>query len=211
MLSPKFSRRRFAALLAATPTFAAQTPPPPRLRRADSYFSLHFDLHPNETDTVLGRDVTDAMIENLLAKAKPDFVQYDSKGHPGWLGWPSKVGPSAPGIVKDSLEIWRRVTARRGVALYIHFSGVWDSQAVKRHPEWARLDADGKPTPDQTSTYSPYVDQLMIPQLREAAAKYDLDGAWVDGECWATVPTSCRPSWLPSRPQIRERPAGRNS
>ena len=211
MLSPKFSRRRFAALLAATPTFAAQTPPPPRLRRADSYFSLHFDLHPNETDTVLGRDVTDAMIENLLAKAKPDFVQYDSKGHPGWLGWPSKVGPSAPGIVKDSLEIWRRVTARRGVALYIHFSGVWDSQAVKRHPEWARLDADGKPDPNQTSTCSPYVDQLMIPSLLRPLPST----IWtepVDGECWAANPTTS-PA-IPasqSSPDQRKTLAGRNS
>lgn len=28
----------------------------------------------------------------------------------------------------------------------------------------------------------------MIPELREAASKYELDGAWVDGECWATKP-----------------------
>ena len=28
----------------------------------------------------------------------------------------------------------------------------------------------------------------MIPQLREAASNYDLDGAWVDGECWSTQP-----------------------
>jgi hypothetical protein len=188
MLSPHFSRRRFTALLTAPAILNAQPAPPTRLRRADSYFGLHFDLHPNEKDTVLGRDVTEAMIEKLLTAAKPDFVQYDSKGHPGWLGWPSKVGPSAPGIVKDSLELWRRVTARRGVALYIHFSGVWDSEAVKRHPEWARLDPNGKPDVNQTSTYGPYADQLMIPQLREAATRYDLDGAWVDGECWATKP-----------------------
>ncbi|HEY3439519.1 MAG TPA: hypothetical protein VGK29_02155 [Paludibaculum sp.] len=188
MQPPHFTRRRFAALLAAPGALLAQAPSLPRLRRADSYFGLHFDLHPNETDTALGRDVTEAMIENLLAVAKPDFVQYDSKGHPGWLGWPSQVGPSAPGIVKDSLAIWRRVTARRGVALYIHFSGVWDSEAVKRHPEWARLDSEGKPDPNQTSTYSAYVDELMIPQLREVATKYDLDGVWIDGECWATKP-----------------------
>ena len=214
MLSPHFTRRRFAALIAAPAVLSAQAPTPARLRRADSYFGLHFDLHPNETDTALGRDVTEAMIENILAVAKPDFVQYDSKGHPGWLGWPSKVGPSAPGIVKDSLAIWRRVTARRGVALYIHFSGVWDSEAVKRHPEWARLDSEGKPDPNQTSTYSPYVDQLMIPQLREAATKYDLDGAWIDGECWATKPdyrqpglpkSSKDPGWLDFLENNRER------
>jgi hypothetical protein len=157
----------------------------PRLRRPESFFGLHFDLHPNPSDPALGRDVTEEMVEKLLAAARPDFVQYDSKGHAGWLGWPSKVGPPAPHIVKDSLEIWRRVTARRGVALYIHFSGVWDGQAVERHPDWARLDAQGKPDGRNTSTFGPYVDELMIPELREAASKYDLDGAWVDGECWS--------------------------
>lgn len=192
MQSTAITRRLFGVLAAAASTAGAQMPAAPkRLRRAESYFGLHFDLHPNESDTVLGRDVTEAMVENLLAQARPDFVQYDSKGHPGWLGWPSRVGPSAPGIVNDSLAVWRKVTARRGVALYLHFSGVWDSQAVKRHPEWARVGPKGEPEPNQTSTFGPYADELMIPELREAATKYDLDGAWVDGECWATKPDYC--------------------
>lgn len=29
---------------------------------------------------------------------------------------------------------------------------------------------------------------MLIPQLRELAGDYGLDGAWVDGECWAAVP-----------------------
>lgn len=197
---PRITRRRFStlAVVCAAPsgflTQAAQAQNRPvqtatgRLRRSESFFGLHFDLHPNEQDTALGRDVGEEMVEHLLAAAKPDYVQYDSKGHPGWLGWPSKVGPSAPGIVKDSLEIWRKVTASRNVALYIHFSGVWDSEACKRHPEWARVSPDGERDKNQTSTFGPYVDELMIRELREVASKYDLDGAWVDGECWATNP-----------------------
>jgi len=184
-----WTRRRFILTSSAAPLLA-QTPKR-TLRRAESYFGLHFDLHPNEKDTALGRDVTPEMVGALLDAVKPDFVQYDSKGHPGWLGWPSKVGPSAPGIVKDSLEVWHAETARRGVALYTHFSGVWDSQAVQRHPEWARVRPDGKPDPNETSTFGPYVDKLMIPELREAATKYSLDGVWVDGECWATNPDYC--------------------
>ncbi len=183
------TRRRFAAALPAA-ALAAQTAPR-RLRRAECYFGLHFDLHPNEKDTELGRDVTPEAVGRLLDRVRPDFVQYDSKGHPGWLGWPSEVGPSAPGIVRDSLAVWRAETARRGIALFIHFSGVWDSEAVRRHPEWARVSPEGKPDARQASTFGPYVDRLMIPQLREAASKYQLDGAWVDGECWATHPDYC--------------------
>ena len=77
------------------------------------------------------------------------------------------------------------MTARHGVALFIHFSGLWDSLAIKQHPEWACVRSDGSVDYNATSTFGPYVDQLMIPELKEAASKYDLDGAWVDGECWA--------------------------
>lgn len=181
-----FTRRHFIAGLSLTP-LAAQNAPR-RLPRKDCYFGLHFDLHPAKTDTTLGRDVNDEMVDRLLVRVRPDFVQYDCKGHVGYLGFPSKTGNSAPGIVKDSLEVWRRVSAQRGVALYIHFSGVWDSLAVQQHPDWARVRADGTPEDRITSTFGPYVDKLMIPELDEAISRYSLDGAWIDGECWATGP-----------------------
>jgi hypothetical protein len=147
-------RRRTFLLVASAPLFAGQQQPKPRLMRKDSFFGMHFDLHPNIHDPALGRDVSDEMVERFLARVKPDYVQYDCKGHVGYLGYPSKVSTSAP-TVKDSLEIWRRVTARHGVALYIHFSGVWDSLAVSQHPEWARVRPDGKPEEWQTSTFGP--------------------------------------------------------
>ena len=31
-------------------------------------------------------------------------------------------------------------------------------------------------------------DELLIPQLKEVADAYDLDGVWVDGDCWAVKP-----------------------
>lgn len=182
----KLTRREFGTLIvSATATAAAQ--PTPRRARKDCFLGMHFDLHPRDSDQSLGRDVTPRMVERFLDRVGPDYVQYDYKGHVGFIGYPSEVSASAP-VVKDSLRIWRDVTARRGVSLYIHFSGVWDSQAVKEHPEWARTTPDGAPDERQTSTFGPYVDQRMIPQLKEAVAKYSIDGAWVDGECWATNP-----------------------
>ena len=160
----------------------------PRLPRKDSFFGLHFDLHPSKGDKELGADLSEEMVEKFLNAVRPDYVQYDCKGHVGYLGYPSKVGVSAPGIVRDSLDIWRRVTLRHGVALYIHFSGVWDNVAVELHPEWSRITEKGERDREKTSTFGPYVDQLMIPELEEVSARYSLDGVWVDGECWATGP-----------------------
>ncbi|MCC6444226.1 MAG: hypothetical protein IT210_12330 [Armatimonadetes bacterium] len=152
--------------------------------RKNAFFGLHFDLHPQKTDTSLGADITEENIGHLLARVKPDYVQYDCKGHAGYTGYPTEVGWPSPGIVKDSLAIWRKVTKERGVGLYIHYSGVWDTVALEHHPDWARVDKDGNRDKNNTSTFGPYVDELLIPQLKEVTAAYDLDGMWVDGECW---------------------------
>lgn len=188
----KLSRREFLSAASALLLSQAVASTPSRLKRKDCFFGLHFDLHPTPNDTALGRDLTDAMVGHLLESCRPDFIQYDSKGHPGYLGFPSKTGMSVPGIVQDSLAVWRRVTAAHGVALYNHFSGVLDGLAVTKHPEWARIGPDGQPDPQETSLFSGYDRELMIPELAEAALQYDLDGSWVDGECWAVKPDYCK-------------------
>jgi len=155
------------------------------IARKDAFFGLHFDLHPQETDTSLGADISEDNIRDLLTRVKPDYVQYDCKGHAGWAGYPTAVGWSSPGIVKDSLAVWRQATRALGVGLFIHYSGVWDSKAIKEHADWARVGPDGKRDSNATSVFGPYVDKLLIPQLEEVTAKYGLDGVWADGECWA--------------------------
>ena len=167
----------------ALPARSADGAKKPFLRR-DAFFGLHFDLHPSDADPALGADVTEAMVGGLLDRIKPDYVQYDCKGHVGWAGYATKVGWDAPGIKKDSLAVWRKATRARGVGLFIHYSGVWDALAIVHHPEWARLDAQGQIDAQATSVFGAYKDGLLIPQLKEAVAAYDLDGLWVDGECW---------------------------
>jgi hypothetical protein len=162
--------------------------PPKRLKRAESYFGIHFDFHAGSDCAEIGRNTTREMVGKIIDQAHPDYLQIDCKGHPGLSSYPTKVGNPAPGFVGDPLRTWREVTAERGVALYMHYSGVWDSEAIRRHPDWAALDANGKSNGNATSFFSPYDDQLLIPQLRELAGDYGVDGAWVDGECWASVP-----------------------
>jgi hypothetical protein len=175
----------FAALL---PRDAVAADAPKRLPRAGSFLGVHFDFHAGKDCTEVGKNTTPAMIENIIRLVKPDYLQIDCKGHPGLSSYPTKVGNRAPGIVGDPLKTWREVTAAHGVALYMHYSGVWDSAAVAAHPEWAAVNADGKPNGKATSFFGPYADKLLIPQLRELAGEYGVDGAWVDGECWASVP-----------------------
>ncbi|MDG0809231.1 alpha-amylase family protein [Cohnella rhizosphaerae] len=152
--------------------------------RKHAFLGLHFDLHPTEEDDSLGADVTEERVDRLLRRVRPDYVHYDCKGHPGYTGCPVRTGWAAPGIVRDSLAVWREATRKLGISLGIHYSGVVDHLAVRRHPEWARQDAEGQPDAEATSVFGPYADELMIPQLQEIVARYGLDSIWLDGECW---------------------------
>ncbi len=171
------------AVVAAT----VQAADPPRMKRADAFLGIHFDFHAGDDCTQVGARTTPEMVELVIDKVKPDYIQIDCKGHRGYSSYPTKVGNPAPGFVGDPLRIWRDVTRKRGVPLFMHYSGVWDYVAVATHPEWAALNSAGKPNGKATSVFGPYVDKLMIPQLRELAGDYGVDGVWVDGDCWGTT------------------------
>lgn len=195
MISRSTFRSTLALLLLLTVAnewlAVGQTPvpaAPPRLKRADSFLGVHFDFHAGSDCRDIGKNTTPEMIEIILRTVKPDYLQTDCKGHPGLSSYPTRVGNPAPGFVGDPLRIWRDVTARNGVGLYVHYSGVWDSEAIRQHPDWAAIGAQGKGNGNATSFWSPYADRLLIPQLRELAGGYGIDGAWVDGECWSSVP-----------------------
>ena len=175
----------------------------------DVFFGLHYDLHANANDTVLGRDLTVEHLVERLSRVQPDWVQCDCKGHAGYTSWPTKTGSTSPGVVNDALAMHREATRQLGIPLGMHYSGVWDSRAVELHPDWARVDENGvpdgpnRPAPsagqtstignrsDMTCRLGPYDDELMIPQMVELIETYDVDGFWVDGENWASKPCYC--------------------
>ena len=161
---------------------------PVRLRRDQSFLGVHFDFHAGADCMEVGINTTPEMIHAIIDMVRPDYIQTDCKGHPGYSSYPTKVGHPAPGIIGDPLRIWREVTEKRGVALYMHYSGVWDARAIELCPEWAVERSDGTRNIEKTSVFGTYVDQLLIPQLKELAGDYGVDGVWVDGECWATEP-----------------------
>ncbi len=161
---------------------------PEKLRRADCFFGVHFDLHATEDISDAGQTLTPEMVDTFLTRVRPDFIQIDCKGHPGISSYPTKVAYPVKKFQKDPLKLWREVTEKNKVALFMHYSGVMDAKAVKEHPDWALVKANGEKSATKVSFFSPYLDQLMIPQLKELSSEYHVDGAWIDGECWAVEP-----------------------
>lgn len=152
-------------------------------KRKDCAFGIHFDFHAMPEDTVPELWKPEYYAE-MLDAVKPDFVQCDTKGHAGLSSYPTLAGTQAH-IVCDILKMMRHETAKRDIALFGHHSGLYDQRAAADHPDWAAVDADGNISRDYLSVFSPFADELLLPQLRELAGIYKLDGAWIDGECWA--------------------------
>ena len=180
-----FHKFIFIFFLHSTLALCAQTAQEPqRLQRKDSFFGVHFDWHAWKTDKNIGENTTPEMINAIIDMLEPDFIQVDTKGHKGVSSYPTKIGFHNDSIVGDPLRVWRDVTARRGVALYAHHSGLYDEAALETHPEWAVIDAKGNRSGTDASIFSPFVDNLLIPQLLEIATDYNLDGVWLDGHVW---------------------------
>ena len=157
-------------------------------RRKDSFFGLHFDFHasPEGCPRPIGETLSEDDIREICRLLRPDFLQIDCKGHPGYASYPTACGNAMPAFSGDPLEKWRRVTREEGVALYLHYSGVVDKRFCVEHPKQCVMAADGTRKPWATRTIGSYADDLLIPQLNEICEKYGADGVWVDGECWGT-------------------------
>ena len=148
------------------------------------YFGLHFDFHAGNTNEI-GGNTSAEDIAWYIEQAHPDFVQCDCKGHPGNSCYPTKIGKAADKLVGDNLKVWVDTIHSFGLPAYVHYSGVMDQEYVKAHPESAAVNEDGSMDTSCVSVFSSYVDDLMIPQLKELIDEYGIDGVWVDGDNWA--------------------------
>ncbi|MBE6667471.1 MAG: hypothetical protein E7607_04075 [Ruminococcaceae bacterium] len=158
-------------------------------KRKDSFFGLHFDFHAQPSDGfVIGATLKEEDIREICRLIKPDFIQIDCKGHPGWASYPSTLGNAMPEFEGDPLALWRKVTKEENVALYLHYSGVYDIKYCSEHPEETAMMADGSLYSGTTRTDGKYVDEILIPQLSEIIEKYGVDGFWIDGDCWCAKP-----------------------
>ena len=164
-------------------------------RRSDCFWGLHSDFHavPSE-GCVIGATMTESDLREIMEIMHPDFVQVDCKGHPGYTSYPSQMGNAMPEFSADPLEMWRKVTREYGVRLYVHFSGVYDIKYFGEHPQECVVRADGTAAP-YVRLDGAYADEYFIPQISEIVQKYEVDGIWVDGDCWA-VQNDYRPETL---------------
>lgn len=152
-------------------------------KRKDCFFGVHFDFHATDEYDNIGALTDPKKVGEYLDAVKPDFVGFDTKGHPGYASYFSEYGTVAPGLKVDHLKIIREETKKRGILLFAHYSAHVDQQVAAQHPEWAIIRKDGTRDNEFIDFDSPYYETIMLPQLKELAGKYGFDGVWIDGDC----------------------------
>ena len=56
---------------------------------------------------------------------------------------------------------------------------------------------------------SPYLEELMLPQLREIIDEYDVDGIWIDADVWLAAPCYCERCQRTYREEVGSAPIPR--
>jgi len=136
-------------------------------RRSDCFFGLHNDFHAKPAENlVVGKTLKEQDIREICESIKPDYIQIDCKGHPGWASYPTALNNAMPQFQGDPLMLWRKVTAEYGIGLYLHYSGVYDVKYCAEHPDERTLNAAGKYI-DSVRLDSKYWDEFFIPQILE--------------------------------------------
>ena len=148
-----------------------------RARRA------HIDLHtPEFFPEPLGRFDAERAA-GILKAANVNAVNFFAKCHYGNCYYDKKVGHRHIGMKGDMLGEMVEACQKVDIALHAYYSLGVDMRAVEQNPDWEMLDPEGKPNSlifRMPCFNSPYVEELVLPQMEELARGYDLEGVWFD-------------------------------
>ena len=143
----------------------------------------HFDLHTpgyvrvNTDPDVDGsaRALADAGVEEIITFAKCHF---------GYAYYPTKIGTPHPKMVGDAFGDFQAACRARGIRVLAYVSFGIDGQAGEQHRDWCQVSAQGtRGAPGHyisVCPFTPYTDELMLPQLTELIEGYEPDGFFFD-------------------------------
>lgn len=139
-----------------------------------------------------GTGYTSENYSPILKDLRPGFIVIYAKGESGHTSFRSSLHSEHPRLSAEVLPFFRALTRETGTRFFLYWSGLEDTVAAERYPDWRCLDSDGKPirtfsawgpdlAPYAICPQSAFFDEWVAVQLREAFAASSPDGLWVDG------------------------------
>ena len=150
-------------------------------RRLYPGLCIHWDHHPHPDLTPRYGSGTDAgQIRRYLRQVRPDVVQCHAIGTFGYASFPSRHATPVPGLVGDPLATWKRICDEEGVRFGCYVSTFGHGRAAaegRYHVE----DRAGHTLRNWVCPNKPYLDEFLLPFLREVIERYGIAQLWMDG------------------------------
>lgn len=152
--------------------------------------NIHLDFHNPSWVTNLGEKLDPKNLIKILTESHADTITFPAKDHHGNCYYDTKIGHGHPYLRTDIFGEILKEAHRNGLKFIAYYSVIWDEQAASHHPDWVEVTKDGErliakgTQPSRRWSFlclnSPYVEELVHPQIIELIKSYDIDGFWFD-------------------------------
>ncbi len=149
----------------------------------DHYRQVHMDFHMPEFPLQAIRNFDAKAFIDHLKRGRINMVALFAKGHFGNSFYNTAVGHKHSGLDQDFLMQAATEARKNGIRTLAYYSLCVDKHAYDHNPDWRYVDEEGKTwagTFGSVCMNTPYKDELALPQLREIAATYPVDGFFID-------------------------------
>ncbi|MDF2922423.1 MAG: beta-galactosidase [Paenibacillaceae bacterium] len=147
---------------------------------------VHLDFHTSEAIAGIGESFSKRQFQAMLKLGHVDSITVFSKCHHGWAYHPSDANEQHPHLSFDLLGAMIEAAHEIGVKTPVYLSAGLDEKLARRHPQWLRRDQEDRaglgfmsPGYHDFCLNTPYL-EVLLAQIREAAARYDADGIFLD-------------------------------
>jgi hypothetical protein len=182
--------------LGVAPGVAAE----PGGKRADGqesvYRQLHIDAHLAACEHPY-EDFDAAAAAQMISDAGFQMVCYFGVCEGGYSYYPSRIGVVHPGLKRDFTGEMTAALKKHGIRTIVYLRAGWDRQYGKTNPEWITSHDPARQTGAATSDgaemclNSPWVDRVLIPQMKEVVSRYDVDGVFTDLAVHQFITANC--------------------
>ena len=159
--------------------------------------AIHLDYHLPELEEP-GFSRYDAKnFLGALEQSDPGMITVFAKDHFGHSFYPTAFGHIHRDLPDNCLKTLVDGLKQRDKIVYAYYSLAWDRWNADRNPDWQQITEEGKLF-CETSPWgilcvnSPYLKSVVIPQLREITAGFDIDGVFIDIAKYETGCCFCR-------------------
>lgn len=169
---------------------------------------VHPDFHTGGSIPNVGASFDKVKFQKTLLDAHVNSTVVFAKCLHGYCYFPTENGVVHPSLPKDFDLLGQEIAAAHevGIAAPIYITVGWSAVDMEMHPEWRRLDKEGKPTasspnftfdgkPDDPYPINTWVDACPSGEYlrrfyaleQEIVNRYDVDGLFVDIMYWGNT------------------------